>query len=203
MEVSDGKRFCLLCRLELTDLSDDINIHPVPCQEEMDNFVPVKITTAFGELFRRLVGSDISHKQYIMFDLVEHNVGDFYSGRLTGKTTFLLVYIIYKGLETGRKYGILCKDKQKERRASDRLKKMLILLTEDEMNRLRMDYTTTDLYRFPLRINSELLDTFHYLEFSSRLYDVRDRLFSGFMVFRNLRPNINTGLWTVISDPLG
>lgn len=208
LEVLEERRHCILCRGELIDLPENINIHPVPCQLELDAFVPEKISTKFPDFFHRLTNFKLAPIQEEMFLFLENSPNSYIPARCIGKTTFLLVYIIYKALETGNSFGAVFHSRQMEKMANQMLKQMFLSLTEEERLKLDIHIEINPSGRLRVRQEDPKVDTLFDREirdmghplpfgpFGSETYHIN------FEQITTRSIMYNRGLWYLIFDPL-
>lgn len=205
ISVHDETRYCILCRGELINLPNDINIHPIPCQQELDEFVPEKISAEFPDFFYRLTNLKLSPIQEQMFLFVEGQTNSYISTRCIGKTTFLLVYTLYKALETGNSFGAVFHNRQMENIANQMLKRMFICLTGEEMIKLDIYIEYTPSGRIRTGQKDPKVDTFFddeirreisYQSFGSETFHINFEQIST----RSIR--YYRGLWHLVVDPL-
>ncbi len=202
ISVHDERRYCILCRGELINLSENINIHPIPCQQELDAFIPEKISTEFPDFFYRLTNFKLSPMQEQMFLLVEGRTSAYSSARGIGKTTFLLVYSIFKALETGNSFGAVFHSHHMDNMANRILKKMFLCLTEEERLKLDIIIEITPSGRIRTRQKDPKVDTFFDREIRESQEYSSVVLHTNFKQIRTRSIRYNRGLWHLIFDPL-
>lgn len=202
--ISDGKRYCLMCKKPIPDDMLE-GIHPVPCQEEMNKYIiPEMLDMDFSQFFKRLTDCPIIPAQEQMYLLLENQENRYSFERCDGKTTLLIVYIIYKALHTPNNWGIVLFGDAMEQHANRLMKRMLLRLDFAEAVKLDIepfqDINRDRHFRLP---NTFRLDTFTPKELRNipRLKHRDQKIFSKFNKFVSTIIG-QRGQWTIIADPV-
>lgn len=125
MEILSGqdKKICLYCRGDLTTAEElETHFHK-SCYLGLQIFnAPKPIPLSFYELFDRLVESNLLATQMSLFRKFENDeIGSF--DRQIGRSTLILVYMIWKALEnTDLSYGILCHSRVRQQQIDHELR---------------------------------------------------------------------------------
>jgi hypothetical protein len=184
---------CAFCEKELADYKPPDIVKDVIKNYEID----------IRDLFFQLTEFVISPIQEQLFIMLEGFDNTYTKSRQDGKTTFLLVYIIWKALLTRIQWAILYHTNRWELEMNKRLKRMLLHLTEDQMRQLDIQVGTTDFQYAMVRHGCPYVDTFQPREIE---FHLRRRIsvdeFSNFKIFQHVRSMGERRTYTVIMDPI-